>query len=157
MVKMSFSPSVQKKKWTKSGQNPVIYQGFFDFPGRAIFSTFSWFFTVFITFIVFVGPHSLNEFSHIDYKILNSAKSVVKSLEPCCRLCNTTFYDSFFEVQYFEAWEKQRRKLVPCCSKNHRRNRQLAQLRLWTFWSDVDSTSELRRSNPTLSEFGKLK
>ena len=32
MVKMSFSPSVQKKKWTKSGQNPVIYQGFFDFP-----------------------------------------------------------------------------------------------------------------------------
>ena len=44
MVKMSFSPSVQKKKWTKSGQNPVIYQGFFDFPGRAIFSLFSWFF-----------------------------------------------------------------------------------------------------------------
>ena len=40
MVKMSFSPSVQKKKWTKSGQNPVIYQGFFDFPGRAIFSLF---------------------------------------------------------------------------------------------------------------------
>ena len=105
MVKMSFSPSVQKKKWTKSGQNPVIYQGFFDFPGGAIFSTFSWFFTVFITFIVFVGPHSLNEFFHIDYKILNSAKSVVKSLEPFAGYATKLFTDSFFEEQDFEAWE----------------------------------------------------
>ena len=30
------------KKWAK----PVIYQGFFDFPGRAIFSVFSWFYSL---------------------------------------------------------------------------------------------------------------
>ena len=33
-VKMSFSPSVQKKKWTKSGQNPVICQGLVELSER---------------------------------------------------------------------------------------------------------------------------
>ena len=139
------------------GKTQSFTRGFLIFQDGPFFRLFHGFLQ-FFSFCRFRGTTlAFNEFSHIAYKIFNSVKSVVKSLEPRCRLCNTTFYDSFFEEKDFEAWVKQRRKLAPCCSKNHRRNRQLAQLRLWTFWPDVNSTSELRRSNPTLSEFGKLK
>ena len=147
----------RRKSGQKVGKTQSFTRGFLIFQDGPFFRLFHGFLQ-FFSFYRFRGTTlAFNEFSHIAYKIFNSVKSVVKSLEPCCRLCNTTFYDSFFEEKDFEAWVKQRRKLAPCCSKNHRRNRQLAQLRLWTFWSAVYSTSELRRSNPTLSEFGKLK
>ena len=74
MVKMSFSPSVQKKKWTKSGQNPVIYKDLADFPGRAIFSGFSHF------FMIFMLATNIED----TYRILTTALAIDRFLEFCC-------------------------------------------------------------------------
>ena len=74
MVKMSFSPSVQKKKWTKSGQNPVIYKDLADFPGRAIFSLFSSF------FMILMLATNIED----TYRILTTALAIDWFLEFCC-------------------------------------------------------------------------
>ena len=81
------------KKWAKPSHLP----GVFWFSRMGHFFDFFMVFHSFYHFIVFVRPHSrFNESSHIDYKILNSVKSVVKSLEPMLQGMQHTFYGFIF-------------------------------------------------------------
>ena len=120
MVKSDISPSAQKKKWTKSGQNPVIYKDLVDFPGRAIFSLFCENLTLSYNFVT----RSQNRFDlqgHSIHEIMSQVGKVKKMLNFCrgVKRWHTQGLDAFntsHEISWscFCASTHTYRKVCPC-------------------------------------------